>query len=411
MKKMKIIVIGAGNRGRAYTQYALKYPEQLEVVAVAEPMERARESFKTMHSLPDEMCFNSYEELLAKPKMADYAFICTQDKMHFEPSIMALNAGYNLLLEKPIAPTAEECLEIARVAKEKSLNVTVCHVLRYAKMYKKIKEIVDSGVLGDIVELHLRENVGNYHMSHSFVRGNWHKEADSNPMIIAKCCHDLDLIRWLMGMRPEKISSFGSLTYFNEAHAPEGSPKRCTDGCPKAATCRYYAPRVYLETARWCSDVVFPEHTDAEILEKLSTDSPYGICVYHNDNDVVDHQTVSIRFSNGAIADLTMTPFRYEGNRETIIAGTNAELRADTDIERITVTEYMSGNKTFYDTSVSGNHFGGDMGLMADLVAAWQKGDTPSSVIDASIDSHLMAWAAEDSRHTGKTVDFEDYLK
>ena len=151
------------------------------------------------------------------------------------------------MLEKPISPNARECLDLQRRAEEKGTQIMVCHVMRYTKFYRKLKELIDSGVIGDVVHVTHTENVAYWHYAHSYVRGNWHKTADSSPMILAKCCHDMDILSWLLGSRCRTVSSFGDLRYFREENAPAGSPARCTDGCPHSGSCPYYAPALYLD--------------------------------------------------------------------------------------------------------------------------------------------------------------------
>lgn len=410
MKEITAVVIGAGNRADCYAEYSLNYPGQLSFTAVAEPIKERADYFKAKYNIPDNNVFDDWKVLLSKPKMADVAFICTQDKMHFEPAMKALDLGYNLLLEKPIAVSAEECKAIAKKANEKGLTVTVCHVLRYTKFYRKIKEIIDSGVIGDMTNIIMRENVGILHMSHSYVRGNWHIAEESTPMIVAKCCHDLDLIYWLTGEHCESISSFGSLQYFNEQNAPEGSPDRCLDGCPHANDCMFYAPRAYIEN-KWMADIIFKDTSPEYITEAMKT-SPYGKCVFHNDNNVVDHQVVNMNYKSGLTATLVMSGFTEKIDREIYIMGTKGELRGDMEDGVVKVIDFATNNTTEYALSLSvgrAGHGGGDMAMMKEFVKSMCDNTTPSSIIDDSIESHLMGFAAEEARVDNKIINFKDY--
>lgn len=410
MKQLTAIVIGAGNRADCYAEYSIKYPGQLSFVAVAEPIKERADFFKNKYGIKQENVFDDWKKLLSKPKMADIAFICTQDQMHFEPAMKALDLGYNLLLEKPIAVSAEECKAIADKANEKGLTVTVCHVLRYTKFYRKIKEIIDSGVLGDMTTLLMRENVGIFHMSHSFVRGNWHVSENSNPMIVAKCCHDLDLIYWLTGQYCDSISSFGSLQYFKEENAPKGSPKRCLDGCPVANECMFYAPRAYIENEVF-ANIIF-NTTDPEFITKAMETSPYGNCVFHNDNNVVDHQVVNMNYKSGLTATLIMSGFTQKIDREIYIMGTKGELRGDMEDGTIKIVDFATNNTTEYKLPLNDGrtgHGGGDMAMMREFVNKLSQGKKASTTVEDSIESHLMGFAAEEARIKNKVIDFNNY--
>ena len=276
MKQLTAILIGAGGRGTAYSRYMNAMPEKYKLVGVADPIPEKRRVIKEMWNLPEEMCFESWEDILALPKMADIAVIATSDHLHHAPALKAISLGYDLLLEKPVAQTVKECTDIANAAAEKGVSVLVCHVLRYAPFFKKVKSIIESGMLGEIVSVDLAEAIGSIHFSHSFVRGNWHSEKEATPLILAKTCHDLDMIQWLIDKPCKKVASFGSLTHFTEKNAPEGAPHRCIDGnCPHAETCPYNSERLYIEGVKnfpW-KDIfkkqvaTHPDFTDEELRE------------------------------------------------------------------------------------------------------------------------------------------------
>jgi predicted dehydrogenase len=245
---IEAILIGAGQRGAdAYGPYALQHPEELRFVAVAEPDLGRRARFAQQHGILAERQFESWEPLLALPQLGQAALICTQDQMHTGPALAALRQGYEVLLEKPMATTADECRLLAQTANQLGRQLHICHVLRYTEHFQKMKAILQSGVLGQIVNLSHRENVAWWHMAHSFVRGNWRNTAESAPMILAKCCHDLDILTWLLDDRALQLSSTGRLLHYRPEHAPQGAPERCLDGCPVAESCPYYAPRIYIE--------------------------------------------------------------------------------------------------------------------------------------------------------------------
>lgn len=421
MKQLSLILIGGGDRGSCYMKSLDKNPEKFKLVAVAEPVKEKREYFQKFYNVPENMCFESYEELLALPKMADVAMICTQDKMHFEPAMKAMEKKYDLLLEKPIAPTPEECLEISKAAEKNGVRVLVCHVLRYTPFYKSIKNFLESGKLGRVMNVTHTEGVGNIHMSHSYVRGNWRRTDESAPMLLAKCCHDTDLLQWLVGEPCTKVQSFGTRAYFCEENAPEGAPERCLDGCPHKDTCFYYAPSLYrVDTAevQHFKAVVANKFnsTDDEVDEALKT-SPYGRCVFRCDNDVVDHQVVNMQFGTEIHATLTMSAFN-KGGRTSVFMGTKGELRADMenqtlyfyDFETRITTQIYEADADF-DQTIAGGHGGGDNGIMQDLYDYIVNNNPSNSISDISVSclSHLICFAAEHSRLNDCVVDMGRY--
>ena len=247
------VLCGAGSRGlEAYGMWALKHPERLKFIAVADPNLEKIQRFQQLHEIPDNFCFQSWDDLLNSKigKIADLAFVCTPDRLHYKPAIVALELEYDVVLEKPIAPKLEECQHIERLAKEKNRLVQICHVLRFTDFFKKVKEIIDLGEIGNILHYEHSENVSYWHFGHSFVRG-WYKNAkESNPVILAKCCHDLDLIHWIIGTTSFGVVSTGDLTFYKPENAPQGSPKRCTDGCPHSESCPVSYTHLTLPTKR-----------------------------------------------------------------------------------------------------------------------------------------------------------------
>ncbi|RLC55290.1 MAG: gfo/Idh/MocA family oxidoreductase, partial [Chloroflexota bacterium] len=241
------ILIGAGNRGHdAYGAYALRHPDEIRFVAVAEPHDIRRARFAQAHGIPPERQFHTWEDLLALGKIADAALICTLDRMHVEPTLAALEAGYDVLLEKPMATTVADCVRLVQTAERTGRLLQICHVLRYTPFFSILHDIVASGRLGDIITVEHRENVTFWHMAHSYVRGNWRNSRIESPMILAKCCHDMDILFWNLGP-VKRLSSFGSLIHYRAEKAPPGAPARCTDGCPHQAECPWSAPRLYLD--------------------------------------------------------------------------------------------------------------------------------------------------------------------
>ncbi len=419
MKKFKVILLGAGGRGTGYTNIMADKPEQFEVVAVAEPLESRREFIKKKHNLSDDQCFTDWKPLLEKGKIADIAVIATMDRDHLDVSLKAISLGYDLLLEKPIAPTPEECKKITDYANEKNVKVIICTVLRYTPIFCYIKDILDSGRLGKIMSINHEECVGNEHQSHSFVRGNWGNEEKSSTMLLQKSCHDMDILQWLIGKKCKKVQSFGARSYFTAENAPEGAPDYCIEGCPHADTCYYNAVKLYLE--RTNEETWFRAHaaqetdpSDERIREVIST-TQYGKCVYKCDNNVVDHQTVNMLFEDDITVTFSMNAFN-SGGRFIHIMGTKGELNAALDSESpIKVFDFATRQTEeipiIGEDGIAGGHAGGDNGIIETLYAYLNKTYTGKSVpeINESYNNHLITFAAEESRKTGKVIDIDEY--
>ena len=418
MKKLTAVVLGYGGRGSIYAKYAIDNPEQMEVVAVAEPIDSRRENAKKLHNLSDDALFTDWKQITDLPKMADFAIIATLDDMHIEPALACIEKGYDLLLEKPMAPTPEECKIITEAAEKKGVKVIVCHVLRFTPFFCTIKDIIDEGTIGDVASIMHAENVGNVHQSHSFVRGNWRNSVESSPMILQKSCHDLDILQWLIGKDCKKLHSFGSLTYFTKKNQLEGAPDRCTDGCPHAEECPYNAIKLYYDDKKndWfrttATEKVAP--TDEDVWEALKT-GKYGRCVYACDNDVVDHQVVNMEFEGGETVSFTMNAFNY-GGRFIRIYGTMGEIVGDIDKGTVNVFTFKDRKFTEYDINAKGNsitqgHGGGDTGIMMDLVKYFNDEAPSKSIcsIRTSYMNHLSAFAAETSRFNDTVIDLDKY--
>ncbi|PTM14544.1 MAG: oxidoreductase [Bacteroidetes bacterium] len=409
-KTITAIVCGAGNRGNVYGNYAAEYPTQLDIVGVAEPIPLRNDRFAKKHNIDDQHRFVTWEDVFKQPKFADAVIITTPDNLHYGPAMAALAMGYDLLLEKPIAQRWQECQDILNLAEKNNRIVAVCHVLRYSPYYRKVKAVIDSGVLGELVSLQHFEPIQHVHMSHSYVRGNWRREADTNPIILAKSCHDLDIMRWWIGQPCEYVSSFGSLKWFKAENAPPGSTLRCTDGCAVEATCPYSAKKIYYEKRTWLHHFDLPEAEPArgEAILKNITEGPYGRCVYHCDNDVPDHQVVSLQFANQITANFNMEAFTHYQGRRTRIMGSMGDVVGDeTDL---LVTDFRTGEQEKWNVhehaALDSGHGGGDWGLVRDWLQAVDQQDAAllTSTLATSMESHRIGFLAEQSRHN-RTVE------
>ena len=403
MDKVKIAIAGCGGRGRNTYGRMMNRIDNGEIVAIADINPEALCATAEEFGIPAENCYNSAEEMLAVDKLADIMIIATPDDCHVSQAVAALDKGYHLLLEKPIATNEADCRRVLDAQKKSGKHVVVCHVLRYAHMYAKIKSLINEGVVGDVVTVNAIERVCYWHQAHSFVRGNWRNKAESAPMILAKSCHDMDIISYIIGKHCLSVSSFGSLSYFTEANAPEGSTDRCST-CP-VRDCKYnaygfYLPLVHENETVWPANILSPTPDKEHIIEAIDN-GPYGRCVYRCDNDVVDHQVVNMLFEGGVTANFTLTAFTATEGRALHIMGTEGEIRADMNGNFVRVMPFGKDEYTIdigkLSESSSG-HGGGDMIMFADFINAVERGEAPRFELRQSIESHLIAFAAERSR-------------
>lgn len=419
-KPLSVILIGAGNRGELYTDIMLEMPEQFRVVAVAEPIESRRKNVAQKHGIPPERCFVDWRQLLELGKIADMAVIATMDQQHYEPVLAAIDLKYDILLEKPISPSPQECCEMAHCADAAGVKIVVCHVLRYTPLFMKLKDLIDEGKVGRVMSINHEECVGNVHQSHSFVRGNWGNSERSSCMLLQKSCHDMDILQWLIGKKCKKVQSFGTLSYFRAENAPVGAPDYCIQGCPAGETCPYNAVKLYLDDEKndWfrttCTREANP--TDEMVQRAIST-TQYGKCVFRCDNDVVDHQTVNMLFEDDITVTFTMNAFN-KGGRFIHIMGSGGEIRAAMDGDQ-PIELYDFVTKQVIEIPMSGKdgiasgHGGGDKGIVQSLYTYLTTGDGGKSIsgISESCDNHLLVFAAEQSRHSGRVIDFAEFTE
>jgi predicted dehydrogenase len=417
---VSILVVGAGNRGLSYARYADKSASGAKVVAVAEPIDSRREAVAKEFDIDPKYVFRSWEDAAACDRMADVAIIATQDTMHEEPAVAFSNHGYDILLEKPLASDIESCARIAEAAEKTGVMMAVCHVLRYTPYTVELKRLLDEGVVGDIVSIQHLEPVGPHHQAHSFVRGNWRNEAESSFMLLAKSCHDLDWMNYIMGGGCTRVSSFGSLNHFRKEKAPEGAADRCIT-CPVESECTYSAKRYYYDALEkglinWPLNIITQDDPTKEGIERALREGPYGRCVYACDNDVVDHQVVNMEYDNRRSASFTMTAFSNQGDRFTRVFGTEGELVGDGS--SIEVRDFMTGKSRTIDANhvngtIIGGHGGGDGAIVESLIRAVAGKDPSlmSSDVQGAFESHLIVFAAEKARRDGVVIDLADYRR
>lgn len=409
MKQIKLGLIGAGERGtNCYAPYALKYPAEVKFVCVAERMDSRREAFANAHHIPAEDCFDDWHALLDKGYDLDGVIIATQDQEHYEPAMAAIDKGYNILLEKPMAETAEKTRRIVEAAKEKGTFLMVCHVLRHTPYFRAIKQAIDEGKIGKIQSIHHIENIGYWHFAHSYVRGNWRNADESSPMIVAKCSHDTDIINYLLdGKKCTKISSFGGLSYFTPENAPEGAAERCED-CPHNKTCMYSAYK-YLEDRKMHKSLrdIIMRTDDNDAFLKYMLKTPYARCVYHCDNNVADHQVVIMEYEDGVTVSWQASAFTKEIMRQTKIMGTKGEIEGCMEDDAFEIRDFATGNVTTVHVHTPKTlHSGGDECIMQTFVSALRDPGADQLMYSAelSLQGHIMAFAAEESRADGGRV-------
>ncbi|HEX4721113.1 MAG TPA: Gfo/Idh/MocA family oxidoreductase [Pseudonocardiaceae bacterium] len=407
-RRPRLAVAGAGARGGKYADLAAA---NADIVAVAEPRAHHRTAFRARH--PQAAVFTDWRDMLAAGRQADAVIIATQDADHIAPAIAFAEAGYDILLEKPMATAEADCARIAAAVERAGVTMAVCHVLRYTPYTRALKSVLDSGRIGQLVAVQHREPVGFWHFAHSFVRGNWRRSDESTFLLLSKSCHDLDWLAHIVGLPAVRVSSFGSLTHFRPESAPVGATDRCVT-CPVESTCPYSAPRVYRtglaaeNPKTYFTRVVAPSMTESELTVALA-EGPYGRCVYACDNDVVDHQVVNVEYEGGVTASFTLAAFTRMESRHTVLGGTHAEVRGDGRYLRI--YDFTTEQTETIDTQgafvVDDGHDGGDAGLTNAFVQALTDGD-PSLILSGapeSLASHRIVFAAERARVTGSVVE------
>lgn len=407
------VLVGAGNRGRlVYAAWARRHPERLRLVAVAEPDAGSREAVAAAHGIAPECCFRDWKECLERPRLADVAIVATSDTLHVEPALAAVERGYDVLLEKPIAPTPAECVRVVEAAERAGRLLQIGHVLRYTPFYEKVHECIASGALGEVVHLDLKEHVAAWHMTHSYVRGRFRSRALAAPILLAKSCHDLDLIAWLAGRPALRVSSFGALSHYRPERAPAGAPERCTDGCPVQAECPHDAERFYLgpdeRLARHWPWVDVSADPSREARRRALEIGRYGRCAYRCDNDALDHQVVALEFEGGLTAGFALHGMASQEQRTIRVTGTRGELRGLLDGGVIEVTRPGVVGVERHEVGQGPiGHYGGDEGLMAHFSALLADGrrDALRASGRSALESHLVGFAAERARERGAVVE------
>lgn len=425
-KPVTAIIVGAGHRALVYSELAKTNPEELKIVGVADPNPVIRKHCMDYFGFGEDMCFESAQALAEKGKLADTIINGTMDEQHIETAVPLLNAGYDMLLEKPFAVNEKEMRELVECAKKNNSKVMICHVLRYTPFYYSIKERIANGEIGDIINIQTTEHVSYHHLSTSYVRGKWaNSDKCHTTMLLAKCCHDIDLMMWFMSeTKPVKISSFGSKYQFKPENAPDGAGTICMLDCPHVDTCDFSTKRLYIDHPdRWAFYVwdaleAIPNPTIEDKIALMKSDSPYARCMYKCDNNVVDHQSVLVNFANGATGTHNMVGGSSQSLRKIHIIGTKGEIYGNFEESKFFVSKINPSPDAHngecdieeVDLNVSGDmvgayggHGGGDERLTADFVK-FIRGEKPSLACTSIFDSvagHLCVYLADESRENG----------
>ena len=427
--KLTGIIVGAGHRARLYASYAKECPDDMEIVGVADPSPLRRQQVAEEFGFSESQCFENAEELARVPKLADFVINGTMDHQHVPTSLPLLEAGYHVLLEKPFATGEREMWELVKAARQHKRTIAICHVLRYAPFYTAIRQQVQAGVIGDLMNIQATEHVSYHHVAVAYVRGKWNSSRYcKTSMLMAKSCHDLDLIAWMKsGIAPRRVSSFGSLFQFRTENAPEGAGTRCLVDCPIEADCLYSARKHYIDHPDrwsfyvWDSLEHLADPTIEQKIESLKGDNPYGRCVWKCDNEVVDHQSVLIEFEDGCTATLNMIGGSSKPSRSLHLLGTTGEIQGclEDSSFKIRHIDPRPGHEFCEDvidlnvdgdmTGAFGGHGGGDMRLVADFLAALrgEPRSICSTIIEDSVAGHLMGFGADRSLQEQRIVNLE----
>ena len=416
---VKVAILGLGSRGATtYGDYLITLSD-VKISAICDIDKDKLNFYQNKYHVEKKDCFLNSEDFFKAGKLADILIIATMDQDHYSQAMKALDLKYHLLLEKPIALNLKQCLDIENKALKNNLYVVVCHVLRYSLFYKKIKEIVNSKILGNIININTTENVGYWHQAHSFVRGNWNNSNKTSPMILQKCCHDFDILNWIIDKKPLNVSSFGSLSLFKKENAPKDSSNYCYD-CKIQNNCPYNAVKYYVDSIKndkdlgWPYDVVVLNPTKDKVLAAIKN-GPYGRCVYKCDNNVVDHQIVNIQYEDNITATHTMCAFSKDCYRDIKIFATRGDLIANTLNNTIIYHTFVDNKEFVIDVSKLTNdlsgHMGGDKLMINELLKLINKETSQlDSSIEKSVLSHVIAFAAEKSRiNKGVVINLNEF--
>ena len=413
-KAVSLVIVGAGERGLRYARLAMA--QGARIVAVADPQVTRRDRLGDAAGVPAQQRVRDWTELATLDRLGDAVVVATPDHLHTDPAVAFLELGYDVLLEKPMAQNEADAGRIVAAADASGAHLVVAHVLRYAPVTRAVEALLGDRGIGEIVSVQHLEPVGDWHFTHSYVRGNWRQEAASGPVLLTKSCHDIDWLSHIVGSPAARVSSFGGLYEFRPQRAPAGAGERCFD-CAVESGCPFSAWRFYLgaldgpDPWTWPLTVVTDLHT-REALEAALREGPYGRCVYRCDNDVLDHQVVNIEYESGALASFTLSAFTPRAGRMTRIGGSRGHLEIVGNA--VELYRFRDGSSTTVEMpglarpgeAPVGGHDDADEELMRAFLAALRSRDWSHLPTDAheSLRTHRVVWAAEAARRSGSVV-------
>jgi predicted dehydrogenase len=411
-KPLRIAVIGAGVRGTSLAR-KLSFSEfSTKIVAVAEPNWDRRTTFAREYALPENAQFPSWQAFTDSSMMCDAVIIATMDNQHTGPAVACLQRGWHILIEKPLADTFAGCQLIESTQRETDLVVSVCHTLRYMDAFRRIKQIIDDGVLGQLIHIEHMEAIDHIRFTHNYVRGRWSKEENNTFLLLHKCCHDVDFLAWLIDDECSRVSSFGSLTYFTPSNAPEGSGKRCLQNCRLTDSCPYSALRIYIDAdlTDWLQDLGNVDTREDRL--KAIKHGPFGVCVWQADNNVVDHQVVSMEFLNGTTATCTLSGYSAIHERRTRIQGTKAELLFSEATDTITIRKFSESEPEYIQVQRLDSYHPEDQEIVDNWLSVIFDPLSKRMTVDAkeALRTLAMVFAAELSRKENRTVEMEEFF-
>ena len=424
MKKMKVVVVGCGDRACVYANEGVNTLKCMEVVAAVDPNPERLKYMQKNLGVAEGACYFNMEDVLKQGKIADCVINGTMDDLHLSTAIPFLKQGYDMLLEKPLTNNAADLLYLKKTADENGCQLMTCHVLRYAPFYYRIKELINDGIIGEIVNIDTSERVGATHSSYSYVRGKWKSEKEcGSSLLLAKCCHDTDMLCWLNNAtEPEEVSSYAERRHFIPERAPKGAGTRCLVDCPEEIrkNCIYDVQSMYLDNCimpwyPWqCTGKNYEDVTEEEKVESLKTYNPHGVCIYKAGGDIVDRQVLAVRFKNGSVATHTVVLGAMKPGRSIWITGTKGEIEGNAEDGTLYLRKYSKENSLFQEEKLefmdrkgeTGGHFGGDKALVHDFCNLLQGGEKSISCtsIEDSINGHLLVYAADKSAQSKAAV-------
>jgi len=409
-KPLRIAVIGAGVRGTGLARKISSSEFAAVIVAVAEPDDEKRMSFAIEFNIPGNNIFSGWEDLSHQLDDCDAAIIATLDNQHTGPAIACLNRGWHLLIEKPLAESFKDCLLIDKAKQEADKIVAVCHTLRFMFGYRKVKQLLEAGTIGQLIHIEHFEAIGNARFVHNYVRGRWAREKNNTFLLLHKCCHDIDYINWLIKEPCLRVSSFGSLKYFTPLNAPAGSTYRCIDKCAVKDTCPYFAVTIYVDGAleEWPAKDICKVHTIEAHIDAINN-GPYGICAWRANNDVIDHQVVMMEFEGGTTATCTLSGYSATNGRRIRLQGSHGELLFDEAAGYISIKKFAEKESEIIEISSPDSYHPEDKEIVNNWLSSILLSTSVSVDTKEALRTHAVVFASELSRNEKRVVEMTEY--